>query len=256
MHLLLVLVDDLHPAEADLARFRTLGQRFLPPGVTVDVQPIEMGPPVFYESALGMGLAIPGIIHKLLQASGRCDAAILGCFCDPGLAAAREATEIPVVGAGEACAHFSCLLGARFGIVTILDSDIPVIETNVQAIGLAHRCAAVRAIGIPIQRLADEPARTVRRLVEEGRRTLEAGADVLILGCFGFSLLECAPRVSAQLGVPVVDPLMVSVKTAEALVAGGYRVSRRTYPAPDLTPLQGSQWFRSFQTAKKEGPAC
>lgn len=124
---------------------------------------------------------------------------------------------------------------------------------NVQAIGLAHRCAAVRAIGIPIERLADEPARTVRRLVEEGRRTLEAGADVLIPGCFGFSLLECAPRVSAQLGVPVVYPLIVSVKTAEALVAGGYRVSRRTYPASDLTPLQEDQWFRSFQTAEKDG---
>lgn len=78
MRLLLVLVDNLHPVEEDLARFRNLGQRCLPPGASVDVEPIEIGPPVFYESALGMGLAIPGIVHKLLQARSRCDAAILG----------------------------------------------------------------------------------------------------------------------------------------------------------------------------------
>jgi hypothetical protein len=38
--------------------------------------------------------------------------------------------DLPVVGAIEACAHFACILGARFGVITILDSDIPVIETN------------------------------------------------------------------------------------------------------------------------------
>lgn len=253
MRVLLVIVDDLHPPEADLARFQALGQRILGASGTFTAEPIQIGPPVFYESALGMGLATPGIVKKLLDVRGRCDAATIGCFCDPGLAAAREVADFPVVGAGEACAHFACMLGARFGIVTILGSDIPVIETNLQAIGLAHRCASVRAIGIPIQRLADDPERTQRRLAEEGRRAIEAGADVLILGCFGFSLLECAPRLSVELGVPVVDPLFVAVKTAETLASGGYRMSRRAYPGPDLTPLRDFTWFHGVQTTVAKG---
>jgi len=255
MRVLLVIVDDLHPPETDLARFGTLAQRILGPSVTFSAEPIEIGPPVFYESALGMGLATPGIVKKLLDVRGRCDAATIGCFCDPGLAAAREVADFPVVGTGEACAHFACMLGARFGIVTILDSDVPVIETNLHAIGLAHRCPSVRAIEIPIQRLADDPERTLRRLAEEGRRAIADGADVLVLGCFGFSLLECAPRLSEELGVPVVDPLFVAVKTAETLAAGGYQVSRRAYPSPDLTPLRDFPWFRGVQTTVRRGGA-
>jgi allantoin racemase len=253
MRLVLLIVDDLHPPLSELAQFKRLGECLLPPRWTFEVEPIEIGPPLFYESALGMSLAIPGIVHKLMSGDGIYDGAILGCFGDPGLAAAREVATFPVVGAGEACAHFACILGARFGVITILDSDIPVIETNLLTTGVASRCVGVRAIGIPVRRLRDDPELTVRRLLDEGKQAVEAGADVLILGCFGFSLLECAPRLAESLEVPVLDPLTVSLKTAEALVSGGYRVSRRAYPKLDLTPLAGFHWFRQARSDSKGG---
>jgi allantoin racemase len=252
MRLLVLIVDDLHPSAESTARFASVGRRWLPPAATINVEPIDIGPPVFFESALGMSLAVPGVVKKLVDSRGRYDAAVLGGFADPGLTAAREVADIPVVGPGEACVHFACLLGARFGIVTLMESNIPVIKANIQSIGLAHRCAAIRPIGIPIQQLAKDPDRAVRRIIEEGERTLDDGADVVVLGCFGFSLLDVAPRMSSQLGVPVVDPFYISVKTAEALVLGGYKVSRRTYPEPDVALLGDFQWFAaSTGTGKK-----
>src|SRR5579871_2788540 len=48
------------------------------------------------------------------------DAYLVACFGDPGVDAARELTDAPVVGIGEAAFRAACLVGTRFGVVTTL----------------------------------------------------------------------------------------------------------------------------------------
>ena len=44
-------------------------------------------------------------------------------------------------------------------------------------------------------------------------------ADVLVLGCMSLSFLGVAEQARERVGVPVINPAMCALKTAEALVA-------------------------------------
>ena len=58
------------------------------------------------------------IVERILEAAKEgCDGAVVGCFLDPGVAEARSAVDIPVIGIAESSLFYACLLGLRFGIV-------------------------------------------------------------------------------------------------------------------------------------------
>ena len=46
------------------------------------------------------------------------------------------------------------------------------------------------------------------------------------------AFLGVAERLSAELGLPVVNPARTALKTAEALVSSGLAHSKRAYPVP------------------------
>lgn len=84
----------------------------------------------------------------------------------------------------------------------------------------------MRAIEIPVLALAEDREATVEKMVEEGRRAVEEDrADTLVLGCMSMGFLGVAEEMSERLGVPVVNPVRTSLKTAEALVGAGLRHS-------------------------------
>jgi Asp/Glu/hydantoin racemase len=60
------------------------------------------------------------VLELLAEAAGSFDAAIVAAFGDPGLWAARELFDFPVVGISEAAMLTACMLGQRFAIVTFM----------------------------------------------------------------------------------------------------------------------------------------
>jgi len=161
------------------------------------------------------------------------DAVIIGCFGDPGLAAMREVLDCPVVGPFEASFHLAAQLGARVGIVTILDSVVPVLDGLVRAMGLSLRYAGATAVDVPVLELKAEATTLAERVASVARPlVLQHAADVLLLGCMSMSFLPVAERVSQLCGVPVVNPAHCALKTAEALLSQRLAQSRRTYHKP------------------------
>ena len=77
------------------------------------------------------------------ERAGTFDAAIVACFGDPGLYAARELTEAPVVGIAEASFLLAMSLGHRFGIVSTVDRATPATWDLLRHYGVEARCAAV-----------------------------------------------------------------------------------------------------------------
>ena len=157
------------------------------------------------------------------------DAAIIGAFGDPGLFAARELFDFPVVGMSEAAMLTSCMLGARFAIVTFTPALGPWFVDCVAAHGLADRCAVVRTLDGEFASIADVQDEKEQMLVDLANRAVEENrADVIILA--GAPLAGLAAKVSARVPVPLVDPIAAAVKQAEALAclaprkatAGGY----------------------------------
>jgi len=217
---------------SELERRRGLLSGWASPGVAIDVADAPGGP-LSIESHAEEALCVPPMIAAVRRRAPAPDAIVIGCFGDPGLAALREITDGPVVGPFEASMHVAMQLGDRVGVLTILDSVVPVLDHLVRGMGLSLRYAGAAAIDVPVLELKD------RRDEVEGRVAAAAagmmrdrGAGVLILGCMSLSFLGVAERTAAAAGIPVINPARCALKTAEALVAQGLSQSRRTYAKP------------------------
>jgi allantoin racemase len=203
-------------------------------GVEVDIRDVPRGP-ASIESAYEEYLAVPATAEAMLAAEADgYDAAILGCFGDPGIDGLRELlTRMVVVAPGEAAAHLAAMLGESFGIITVTQSIVHPLRHLMARVGLAGRLAGVAVVETPVLELADDPAATLERVVAAGRALIERqGADTLVLGCMTMAFLGIAPQVESALGVPVVNPPLAALKLAEALVGAGLRHSKRAYPLP------------------------
>ncbi|WP_085035507.1 aspartate/glutamate racemase family protein [Ensifer aridi] len=174
---------------------------------------------------------VPGIIAEMAKA-GAVDAYVIACFDDTGLDAARCATEMPVIGIGEAAFHLATLIAGKFSVVTTLARSIPAIEHNLAKYGLASRCANVRASDVAVLDL-ELPGSDARSRVsaEIARAIAEDRAEAIVLGCAGMA--DLAHALSLEHGVPVLDGVACAVRLAETLSALGLRTSKiGGYAAP------------------------
>jgi len=154
------------------------------------------------------------------------DAVVLAGFGNVGIGALKEILSIPVVSISEASMALACLLGHRFSCLTMLEQFIPYQEDLVRLYGFEAKCASVRGINVNVVEAAVERERTLAALTEAVLRIVaEDGAEVVILACGG--LCDYDRQLSEVAGVPVIDPVIAAVKTAEALVAMGLSHSKR-----------------------------
>jgi allantoin racemase len=73
----------------------------------------------------------------------------------------------------------------------------------------------------------------LKRVVALSRTALERDdSDVIVLGCAGMA--DLGARVSAELGVPVIDGVAAATVLVESLVRLGLRTSPRGEYAPPL----------------------
>ncbi|MCY1138786.1 aspartate/glutamate racemase family protein [Actinoplanes sp. Pm04-4] len=203
------------------------------PGVVVEAVTSSMGP-ASIESHYDEALAVPGILAVLRDADGY----VLACFGDPGLDAAREVANGPVVGIAEAAMHAATLVGRGFSVVTTLS------RTRGRAHDLAGRyaaagaCRGVHACDIPVLELESDPAAR-KEVVALARHALEHDdSDAIVLGCAGMA--GFAAVASAELGVPVIDGVAAATLLVQSLITLGVRTSARgEYAPPPPKPYTG-----------------
>lgn len=201
----------------------------------IEVVNLDRGP-ASIESEYDEAIAAPDILNKLVEAEKRgFDGAIIDCFGDPAVKAAREVVDIPVVGAAEPSMLFACSLGQRFSVVTVLENVIPMIENIAKVLGVYHKLASVRSVDIPVLELQDKDRLRGALYNEMLKAIKEDRAHVLVLGCTGMmglakSLHEMLKREGFD--IPVIDPAAAAIKFLEALLAMGLRQSRLTYMKP------------------------
>lgn len=202
------------------------------PGTLVTGHTPRWGP----ESAEGWldsYLSAAAVLDLLRGIDEPVDAVVMAGFGEHGREGARELLDVPVVDITEAAAHLACLLGRRYGVITTRTRTVGLIQDSLRTAGVAENCAAVVATGLGVLDLAADEERTAHAFVAAGRRALEAGAEVLVLGCAGMTGLE--RRVAGALAAPVVDGVAAAVRLAETLVALGLTTSRTgsyAKPAP------------------------
>jgi allantoin racemase len=162
-----------------------------------------------------MVVAAHGTLSALAEHGDAADAAIIACFSDPGLAAARELLRVPVVGLGEASMLTACMLGGRFSILTLgARMKAPIMEL-VNQYGLSARLASVRALERSVLPSGDSEAVDGAFLRLARLAASRDGAEVVILG--EAVLPGVARRLAARLSLPLLDPMTCAVQQAELL---------------------------------------
>ncbi|WP_045392853.1 aspartate/glutamate racemase family protein [Falsirhodobacter sp. alg1] len=162
------------------------------------------------------------------------DVAIIAAFGDPGLAAARELFDMPIIGMADAAVHTAALLGGSFAVVTFTPFMNRWYEDCIKATGLSSRSRGVRSAAekpIDVASVRDDAREELIALARDA--ALKDGAEVIILG--GAPLAGLAPEIAADVPALVIDP--ISAATCQALAVAGLAPgldysTRATRPAP------------------------
>ncbi|WEJ58729.1 aspartate/glutamate racemase family protein [Devosia sp. FJ2-5-3] len=208
---------------------------------TTEIVPVtsSMGP-VSIEGYYDEAFALPGLLRAIGEAErDGAGAAVIACFDDTGLDAARAMVHVPVIGICEAALATAALIAKRFTVVTTLERSRVPIEELAQRYGMAGR-AKIRAANIAVLSLEDPNSGARDRLRNEIVRAIaEDNAEAIVLGCAGMA--DLARILSLEFGLPVIDGVGAAVKQAEALVALGLSTSKRgAYAAPIAKPYSGA----------------
>jgi len=177
-------------------------------------------------------LAAVAVMETVRRYSEPFDAVIQAGYGEHGREGLQELLDVPVVDITEAAASTAMFLGHKYSVVTTLDRAVPLIEDRLKLAGLDARCASVRASGLAVLELEEDPERAVTAIVDQAEQAVtEDKAEVIVLGCGGMAGLDATIR--KRTGVPVVDGVAAAVTIAESLVRLGLTTSKvRTYAAP------------------------
>jgi allantoin racemase len=209
-------------------------------GPATDIRAVTsaMGP-VSIEGFYDEAFAVPGLLAAIRAGErGGAQAAIIACFDDTGLDAARAMAGIPVLGICESALALAAMVAKRCTVVTTMERSRVPIEELVERYGMARR-AHVRAANISVLSLEDPNSGARDKLRSEITRAVaEDNAEAIVLGCAGMA--DLARTLQTEFGMPVIDGVGAAVKQAEALVALGLSTSKRgAYAAPVAKPYTG-----------------
>lgn len=118
-------------------------------------------------------LAAIAVMDRVMHYDEPYDAVIRAGYGEHGREGLQELLTVPVVDITEAAASVAMLLGHRYSVVTTLDRTVPLIEDRLKLAGLDARCASVRASGLAVLELEENPARAIESIVGRAQRAVK-----------------------------------------------------------------------------------
>lgn len=206
-------------------------------GTIVEVVPVRRHPAPggtlvsYYESAL---LDAYMLEAGMSSEDEGYDAVVMDTTSDSALYALRSRLTIPVLGPSLASYSVATLLGHRFSIISYREEHRRFYEMKLEQYGMADRCASIRASGVTpdydhlFGRNSDLE---FDRLTYAARSAIgEDGAEVIVLG--STTMAQAHSYMAERLAAPIVNPGLVAIKLAEALVSLGLTHSKLAFPSP------------------------
>lgn len=227
---ILIINPDYGMTQEEMAlRCRILEEYTAPDTQLAMVCPQSSG--VELNSALDVVLAAPEIVQ--LAADGQnagFDAVVLYCFSDPVIDACREALRIPVIGGAQASCLAALNVCRSFGVILADEARLPEKKLFLRTLGVSpERIGQIAAVNLNgISPWADRET-TFKKLLACGQKMMrETHTEAIVLGCLSF--LGQAEPLSRVLGIPVIDPAVAAVTTAESIVRQRLFTSKVSYP--------------------------
>lgn len=227
---ILIINPDYGMTQEEMAlRCRILEEYTAPDTQLAMVCPQNSG--VELNSALDVVLAAPEIVQ--LAADGQnagFDAVVLYCFSDPVIDACRETLRIPVIGGAQASCLAALNVCRSFGVILADEARLPEKKLFMRTLGVSpERIGQIAAVNLNgISPWADRET-TFKKLLACGQKMMrETHTEAIVLGCLSF--LGLAEPLSRVLGIPVIDPAVAAVTTAESIVRQRLFTSKVSYP--------------------------
>ena len=227
---ILIINPDYGMTQEEMAlRCRILEEYTAPDTQLAMVCPQNSG--VELNSALDIVLAAPEIVQ--LAADGQnagFDAIVLYCFSDPVIDACREALRIPVIGGAQASCLAALNVCRSFGVILADEARLPEKKLFLRTLGVSpERIGQIAAVNLNgISPWADRET-TFKKLLACGQKMMrDTHTEAIVLGCLSF--LGLAEPLSRVLGIPVIDPAVAAVTTAESIVRQRLFTSKVSYP--------------------------
>lgn len=227
---ILIINPDYGMTQEEMAlRCRILEEYTAPDTQLAMVCPQSSG--VELNSALDVVLAAPEIVQ--LAADGQnagFDAVVLYCFSDPVIDACREALRIPVIGGAQASCLAALNVCRSFGVILADEARLPEKKLFLHTLGVSpERIGQTAAVNLNgISPWADREA-AFKKLLACGQKMMrDTHTEAIVLGCLSF--LGLAEPLSRVLGIPVIDPAVAAVTTAESIVRQRLFTSKVSYP--------------------------
>lgn len=227
---ILIINPDYGMTQEEMAlRCRILEEYTAPDTQLAMVCPQNSG--VELNSALDVVLAAPEIVQ--LAADGQnagFDAVVLYCFSDPVIDACREALRIPVIGGAQASCLAALNVCRSFGVILADEARLPEKKLFLRTLGVSpERIGQIAAVNLNgISPWADRET-TFKKLLACGQKMMrDTHTETIVLGCLSF--LGLAEPLSRVLSIPVIDPAVAAVTTAESIVRQRLFTSKVSYP--------------------------
>lgn len=234
-----ILVINPNTSAAMTAGIARAAQDAASPGVQIHAVNSGFGP-LSIEGHFDEAVAAAGVAEQVRSCTPAPDATVIACFGDPGLDAAREALQGPVIGIAEAAFHAASMLATGFSVVTTMTRTCTIAEHLLHKYGFERRCRGVHGTDIAVLDLEDGGSQALAQIEACARQAIERDrSGAIVLGCAGMAAL--ATTLSTRLQVPVIDGVGVAVRFAESLVSLGLRTSKLGDYARPL-PKRYSGW--------------
>lgn len=140
------------------------------------------------------------------------DAVVVDCTCDQ-LSDASGSLGLPLISPLQATLPIAGLMADRWAIVTPNKGQASIYWHLVHRYGYASRVTSVRETDVPTGYGSEEEFAAI---ADESAHAIKSeGAQLIVLGCTAFTAED---RLSEVLGVAVLAPGSVAIKTAEMMV--------------------------------------
>ena len=190
-------------------------QEFASCDTQIDVISLPEGP-LSVETPENEAQVIPLVVKVAIENQKKYNAIIVNCCLDPAVDLLKGIIKIPVVGPCEASLVLASTIGKKIGIVTVSNKAIWMIEDKVGELGFRNKVVHISGIPLGVLDLDKDIKHTKSLVIEEAKRAIKNGSEVIVLGCTGLAGL--AKEIQDIINVPVIDPTGAAIKIAESLV--------------------------------------
>ncbi len=208
------------------------------PGTEVGFDEVAESPGGGATTNFHRALVAPAFARKAREAQEAGYAAVLPWgTLDLGVEEARHVVDIPVIGPGRTGVNVAASLVDRYGVMVYGADQLVMFGKLVHGWGGGQRLAGMRHVGMRPMEMVTQRDELRRRFVAEARQLVADDGAELILP-LGFSMVPVSLRAAEladEIGAPVLDPLAVVMRLAEALAASGFKNSRIAYPEARLS---------------------